>query len=133
MKTMRAVQVAKPKAPLQVVERNVPEPGAGTVRIKVEACGVCHSDSVTVEGLLPGIEYPRVPGHEVIGTVDAVGAGVVGFASGQRVGVGFNGGFDGACDACRRGDFFACRNGRVTGASSDGGYADYMIARTEAI
>ncbi|MGD0677130.1 MAG: alcohol dehydrogenase [Polyangiaceae bacterium] len=133
MTTMRAVQVAKPKAPLQIVERNIPDPGAGTVRIKVEACGVCHSDSLTIDGVSPGIEYPRIPGHEVIGAVDAVGAGVVGFAPGQRVGVGFNGGFDGTCDACRRGDFFACRSGRVTGASSDGGYAEYMIARAEAI
>jgi D-arabinose 1-dehydrogenase-like Zn-dependent alcohol dehydrogenase len=133
MKKMRVVQVPRPKAPLEVVERNVPEPGAGTVRLKVEACGVCHSDSFTVEGLVPGIEYPRVPGHEVVGVVDAVGAGVSEYAPGQRVGVGYNGGFDGTCDACRRGDFFACRTGRVTGLSSDGGYAEYMIARPEAI
>jgi D-arabinose 1-dehydrogenase-like Zn-dependent alcohol dehydrogenase len=133
MKKMRVVQVPRPKAPLEMAERNVPEPGAGTVRIKVEACGVCHSDSFTVEGLMPGIEYPRVPGHEVVGTVDAVGAGVSDFAPGQRVGVGYNGGFDRTCEACRRGDFFACRNGRVTGLSSDGGYAEYMIARSETL
>jgi D-arabinose 1-dehydrogenase-like Zn-dependent alcohol dehydrogenase len=133
MKKMRVVQVPRPKAPLEVVERNVPEPVAGTVRIKVEACGVCHSDSFTVEGLVPGIEYPRVPGHEVIGTVDAVGADVTDFALGQRVGVGYNGGFDGCCDACRRGNFFACHMGLVTGLSSDGGYAEYMIARSEAL
>jgi D-arabinose 1-dehydrogenase-like Zn-dependent alcohol dehydrogenase len=133
MKKMRVVQVARPKAPLEVVERNVPEPGAGTVRIKVEACGVCHSDSVTLDGVSPGIEYPRVPGHEVIGTIDAVGAGVADFTPGQRVGVGWNGGFDGRCDACRRGDFFACRLNLVSGVSFDGGYAEYMIARAEAL
>ncbi len=129
MPKMRAVQVPRPKAPLEVVERDIPEPGAGTVRIKVEACGVCHSDSFTVEGLWPGIEYPRIPGHEVVGTIDAVGAGVEGFTTGQRVGVGWTGGYDGRCDACRRGEFLVCRLGRVTGISSDGGYAEYMIAR----
>jgi D-arabinose 1-dehydrogenase-like Zn-dependent alcohol dehydrogenase len=133
MKKMRAVQVAKPKGLLEVVERNVPEPTAGTVLIKVEACGICHSDSFTVEGLFPGIQYPRVPGHEVVGTIETVGPGVVDFAPGQRVGVSYNGGFDGTCDACRRGDFFACRTGRVTGLTSDGGYAEYMVARSEAI
>lgn len=133
MKKMRVVQVARPKAPLEIVERDIPEPGAGTVRLKVEACGVCHSDSFTVEGSFPGIEYPRVPGHEVIGIVDALGAGVTEFAAGQRVGVGWSAGYDGTCDACRRGDFFACRMGRVTGISSDGGYAEYMIARSEAL
>jgi alcohol dehydrogenase/propanol-preferring alcohol dehydrogenase len=133
MAKMRAVQVSRPKAPLEVVERDVPEPGAGTVRLKVEACGVCHSEVFVVEGTFPGIEYPRIPGHEVVGIVDAVGAGVTGFAKGQRVGVGWNGGYDGTCDACRRGDFFACRAGRVTGMSSDGGYAEYMVARTEAL
>jgi D-arabinose 1-dehydrogenase-like Zn-dependent alcohol dehydrogenase len=133
MKKMRVVQVRRPKGPLEVVERDVPEPGAGTVRLKVEACGVCHSDSFTVEGLVPGIEYPRIPGHEVVGTIDAVGAGVGDYAPGQRVGVGYNGGFDRTCDACRRGHFFACRNTRVTGLSSDGGYAEYMIARSEAL
>jgi D-arabinose 1-dehydrogenase-like Zn-dependent alcohol dehydrogenase len=133
MPKMRAVQVPKPKAPLEIVERDIPEPGAGMVRIRVEACGVCHSDSMTVEGLAPGIEYPRVPGHEVVGVVDVVGAGVTDFAPGQRVGVGWVGGFDGQCNACRRGDFFACRTGRVTGIASDGGYAEYMIARAEAL
>jgi D-arabinose 1-dehydrogenase-like Zn-dependent alcohol dehydrogenase len=133
MKKMRAVQSPRPKAPLEVVERDVPEPSAGTVRLKVEACGVCHSDSFTIEGLVPGIEYPRIPGHEVIGTVDAVGSGVSDFAPGQRVGVGYNGGFDGTCDACRRGDFFACRTTRVTGLTSDGGYAEYMVVRSEAV
>jgi D-arabinose 1-dehydrogenase-like Zn-dependent alcohol dehydrogenase len=133
MPKMRAVQVSRPKASLEVVEREVPQPGPGTVRIKVEACGVCHSDSATVDGVFPGIEYPRVPGHEVIGTVDAVGPGVTDIAPGQRVGVGWNGGYDGRCDACRRGQFFACRLRLATGVSSDGGYADYMIARQEAV
>jgi D-arabinose 1-dehydrogenase-like Zn-dependent alcohol dehydrogenase len=130
---MRAVQVSRPKAALEVVEREVPQPGPGTVRVKVEACGVCHSDSVTIDGLFPGIEYPRVPGHEVIGTIDAVGAGVTDLVAGQRVGVGWNGGYDGRCEACRRGQFFACRLHLATGVSSDGGYAEYMIARQEAL
>jgi D-arabinose 1-dehydrogenase-like Zn-dependent alcohol dehydrogenase len=133
MPKMRAVQVSRPGAPLELVEREVPRPGAGTVRIKVEACGVCHSDSFTVDGTAPGIEYPRIPGHEVVGTIDALGAGVAGFALGQRVGVGWHGGQDGTCDACRRGDFFACRLHLATGITSDGGYADYMIARSEAV
>jgi D-arabinose 1-dehydrogenase-like Zn-dependent alcohol dehydrogenase len=133
MGKMRVVQVSRPKAPLEIVERDIPEPGAGSVRIKVEACGVCHSDSVVVDGLFPGVEYPRVPGHEVVGVVDAIGSGVTGFAKGQRVGIGWNGGYDGTCDACRRGEFFACVNGRVTGLSSDGGYAEYAVARAEAL
>jgi len=132
-KKMRAVQVSRPKGPLELVERDVPEPGSGTVRIKVEACGICHSDVVVVDGLLPGIEYPRIPGHEVVGTIDAIGSGVTDLAPGQRVGVGWNGGYDGRCDACRRGDFPSCRLGLVTGISSDGGYAEYMIARAEAV
>jgi D-arabinose 1-dehydrogenase-like Zn-dependent alcohol dehydrogenase len=133
MAKMRAVQVSRPKGPLEIVEREVPEPSAGTVRMKVEACGVCHSEVVVVDGLIPGIQYPRIPGHEVVGVIDALGPGVVGLSKGERVGVGWNGGYDGSCDACRRGHFFACRNGRVTGISSDGGYAEYMIARTEAL
>jgi D-arabinose 1-dehydrogenase-like Zn-dependent alcohol dehydrogenase len=133
MPKMRAAQVSRPKAALEIVEREVPQPGPGTVRIKVEACGVCHSDSVTVDGLFPGIEYPRVPGHEVIGTIDAVGPGVTDAVVGQRVGVGWNGGYDGRCEACRRGQFFACRLNLATGVSSDGGYAEYMIARQEAL
>ena len=117
MPKMRAVQVARPGAGLELVEREIPQPGPGTVRIKVEACGVCHSDSVTVEGLMPGIEYPRIPGHEVIGTIDALGAGVSDFSPGQRVGVGWHGGQDGRCDACRRGEFFACRLRLATGVN----------------
>jgi alcohol dehydrogenase/propanol-preferring alcohol dehydrogenase len=132
-KKMRAIQVSRPKRPLELVERDVPEPAAGTVRIKVEACGVCHSDVVTVEGALPGVVYPRVPGHEVVGTIDAIGSGVADFKLGQRVGVGWNGGYDGTCNACRRGILSACKLGLATGVSSDGGYAEYMIARAEAV
>jgi D-arabinose 1-dehydrogenase-like Zn-dependent alcohol dehydrogenase len=134
MPVMRAVQVPKAGGPLEIVERPIPEPGAGLVRIKVQACGICHSDSVTKEGLFPGIQYPRVPGHEVVGTVDEVGAGVAGWAPGERVGVGWNGGYCGYCNSCRRGNFFACETATyATGVTSDGGYADYMIARPEAL
>jgi len=134
MPKMRAVQVTKPKGPFELVERDIPEPGPGTVRIKVQACGVCHSDSMTKEGLWPGIEYPRVPGHEVVGLVDALGPGVAGWTAGERVGVGWNGGYCGYCEACRRGDFFACQTStRVTGITSDGGYAEYMIAQSSAV
>jgi D-arabinose 1-dehydrogenase-like Zn-dependent alcohol dehydrogenase len=134
MSKMRAVQVNKPKAALEVVERDIPEPSPGTVRIKVQACGVCHSDSLTKEGLWPGIEYPRIPGHEVVGLVDALGPNVAGWTVGERVGVGWNGGYCGYCEACRRGEFFACQTAtRVTGITSDGGYADYMIAQSSAV
>ena len=133
MPKMRAVVVPRPKAPMELVEREIPQPGPGTVRIKVEACGVCHSDSFVAEGLFPGVEYPRVPGHEVVGTIDAIGTGVADLKPGQRVGVGWNGGYDGRCEACRRGEFFACRLGLVSGISSDGGYAEYMVARVEAL
>jgi D-arabinose 1-dehydrogenase-like Zn-dependent alcohol dehydrogenase len=134
MTKMRVVQVPRPNGPFELVEREVPEPGAGEVRIKVEACGICHSDSFTKEGTWPGIEYPRVPGHEVAGIIDSVGEGVVGWTKGQRVGVGWHGGHCGYCDDCRRGDFFACKvAARVAGVDYDGGYADYMIARTEAL
>ncbi len=129
MPKMRAVQVSKAKGPLEIVERDIPEPGAGLVRVKVQACGVCHSDSLTKEGEWPGLEYPRVPGHEVIGLIDAVGSGVSGWTVGERVGVGWNGGYCGYCDACRRGDFFACLTfTRITGVTNDGGYADYLLA-----
>ncbi|HEY2539560.1 MAG TPA: alcohol dehydrogenase [Stellaceae bacterium] len=134
MATMRAVEVRQPGGPLELVEREIPEPGPGKVRIKVQACGVCHSDSFTKDGVWPGIEYPRVPGHEVIGLVDAVGAGVAGWNAGQRVGVGWHGGNCGYCGNCRRGDAFACETETlVTGITSDGGYADYMIAPAEAL
>ena len=133
MATMRVAQVSRPNGPFEIVERQIPEPAAGTVRIKVQACGICHSDSLTKEGHYPGIQYPRVPGHEVAGTIDAVGGGVAGWKPGQRVGVGWNGGYCGQCDHCRRGDFFACVTGQVTGITYDGGYAEYMIAPASAV
>jgi D-arabinose 1-dehydrogenase-like Zn-dependent alcohol dehydrogenase len=133
MSKMRVVQVTQANGPFELVEREIPEPAAGQVRIKVEACGICHSDSMTKEGTFPGIQYPRVPGHEVAGIVDAVGEGVVGWAEGQRVGVGWHGGYCGHCEPCRRGDFFACKWGQVTGITYDGGYADYMVAHSSAL
>jgi len=129
MSKMRVMQVTRPGGPLEPSEREIPEPGAGQVRIKVEACGVCHSDAMTKEGLFPGIQYPRVPGHEVAGMVDAVGAGVSQWSQGQRAGVGWYGGNCGHCDSCRRGDFVACQVAlQVPGISYDGGYAEYMVA-----
>jgi D-arabinose 1-dehydrogenase-like Zn-dependent alcohol dehydrogenase len=133
MATMRVVQVSRPNGPFEIVERPIPEPGAGAVRIKVLACGICHSDSLTKEGAFPGIQYPRVPGHEVAGVIDAVGPGVPGWERGQRVGVGWNGGYCGYCDPCRRGEFFACVRGQVTGLSYDGGYGEYLIAPASAV
>ena len=134
MPKMRAVQVASAKGAFELVEREIPEPEAGSVRIKVAACGVCHSDSLVKDGGMPGLQYPRVPGHEVVGTIDRLGAGVAGWTVGQRVGVGWHGGNCGYCDACRRGDAFACQTvNRVTGLTHDGGYAEYMIAWTSAL
>ena len=134
MATMRCVQVASAQGPFELVERDIPEPRPGTVRVKVEACGICHSDSYTKEGTFPGVRYPRVPGHEIAGTVDTIGAGVPGWTAGQRVGVGWHGGHCGYCDACRRGDFLTCRNNaQVPGISYDGGYADYAIVPAEAL
>jgi len=134
MSKMRLVQVTRPNGPLEMVEREIPEPGAGQVRIKVEACGICHSDSMTKEGLWPGIQYPRVPGHEIAGVVDAVGAAVAGWKEGQRVGVGWHGGHCGYCDSCRRGDFVTCQVApQVPGIAYDGGYAEYMIAPASAL
>src|SRR4051812_25654917 len=135
MPTMRAVQVSRPGGPLELVERPVPEPGPGSVRIKVHACGICHSDSLTKEGHWPGIEFPRVPGHEVVGVIDAVGKDVPArWQAGQRVGVGWHAWHCGWCDTCRRSDFFACQTGvKVTGISFDGGYADYMVAPATAL
>jgi D-arabinose 1-dehydrogenase-like Zn-dependent alcohol dehydrogenase len=116
------------------VEREVLEPQAGWVRIKVEACGICHSDSLIKDGMWPGIAYPRVPGHEVIGTIDAIGSGVAGWKVGQRIGVGWHAGHCGYCNSCRRGDFFACEIALLTtGISFDGGYAEYMIAPAQAL
>jgi D-arabinose 1-dehydrogenase-like Zn-dependent alcohol dehydrogenase len=133
MPRMRAFQVTRANGPFELVQRDIPEPTAGHVRIKVQACGVCHSDSVTKEGLFPGIQYPRVPGHEVVGIVDAIGADVPNWKPGQRVGVGWYGGHCGHCDSCRRGKFITCANALIPGISYDGGYADYMIAPFEAL
>jgi D-arabinose 1-dehydrogenase-like Zn-dependent alcohol dehydrogenase len=134
MPKMRAIQVSRAGGPFEMVEREIPEPGPGSIRIKVQACGICHSDSLTKEGLMPGIVYPRVPGHEVAGIVDALGPGVGGWTAGERAGAGWNGGYCGYCDSCRHGYFFACQTATlITGVTSDGGYADYMIARAEAL
>jgi D-arabinose 1-dehydrogenase-like Zn-dependent alcohol dehydrogenase len=133
MAVMRVAQVSRPQGPFEIVERPIPEPGPGTVRIKVQACGICHSDSFTKDGVSPGIQYPRVPGHEVAGVIDAIGPGVAGWEPGQRVGVGWNGGYCGYCDHCRRGEFFACVRGQITGISFDGGYGEYMIAPASAV
>jgi len=130
---MRALQISKPRGPFEIVERDIPEPGSMQVRIKVQACGICHSDSFTKEGLFPGIQYPRVPGHEIAGIIDVVGKDVVEWKAGQRVAVGWHGGHCGHCESCRRGDFVTCRYAQVPGISYDGGYADYMIAPTEAL
>jgi D-arabinose 1-dehydrogenase-like Zn-dependent alcohol dehydrogenase len=131
--SMVVVQVPEPGAALRIVERRIPQPGEGEVRIKVHACGICHSDVFTKDGTWPGIEYPRVPGHEVAGVIDAIGSGVSGWNKDQRVGVGWHGGQDNTCPSCRRGDFRNCRNLRVPGISYDGGYAQYMIAPTQAL
>jgi D-arabinose 1-dehydrogenase-like Zn-dependent alcohol dehydrogenase len=130
---MKVAQVSKPGTGFQIVEREIPEPGAGQVRIKVQACGVCHSDMLTVEGAWPGLQYPRVPGHEVAGIIDEVGDGVSAWKKGQRVGVGWHGGQDNTCRDCRRGDFRNCRNLKITGISYDGGYQQYMVAPVEAL
>ncbi len=131
--TMEAAQVPNPGADFQIVEREIPQPDVGQVRIKVQACGVCHSDALTKEGTWPGIQYPRVPGHEVVGIIDDLGAGVSEWKQGQRVGVGWHGGQDGTCRACRRGDFRNCRNLKIPGISYDGGYQQYMLAPVEAL
>jgi len=130
---MKAAQVPKPGADFEIVEREIPKPGAGEVRVKVQACGVCHSDVFTKEGQWPGIQYPRVPGHEVAGIIDELGAGVAAWEKGQRVGVGWHGGQDNTCVSCRRGDFRNCRNLKVPGISYDGGYQQYMVAPVEAL
>jgi D-arabinose 1-dehydrogenase-like Zn-dependent alcohol dehydrogenase len=130
---MKAAQVPKPGADFEIVEREIPNPGAGQVRVKVQACGVCHSDSFTKEGQWPGIQYPRVPGHEIAGIVDELGAGVTEWKKGQRVGVGWHGGHDGTCLYCQRGDFRNCVNMQVPGISYDGGYQQYMVAPSNAV
>src|SRR5262252_1997480 len=131
--TMKVAQISKPGAAFEIVEREIPEPDAGQVRIKVQACGICHSDVLVKEGLLPGIQYPRVPGHEVAGIVNEVGAGVTAWKIGQRVGVGWHGGQDNTCRECRRGDFRNCRNLKIPGISYDGGYQQYIVAPVEAL
>ena len=130
---MKVAQISKPGADFEIVEREIPEPEAGQVRIKVQACGICHSDVLVKEGVLPWIQYPRVPGHEVAGIIDEAGPGVSMWKGGQRVGVGWHGGHDGTCRECRRGDFRNCRNVKVTGISYDGGYQRYMVAPVEAL
>jgi len=130
---MKVAQISKPGGDFEIVEREVPKPGAGEVRIKVQACGVCHSDVFVKEGLWPGIQYPRVPGHEVAGIIDALGSEVTGWKKGQRVGVGWHGGQDNTCIECRRGRFLYCQNPKVAGISYDGGYQQYMVAPVEAL
>jgi propanol-preferring alcohol dehydrogenase len=133
MATMKAIQVTRAKGPFELVERPIPEPGTGEVRIKVEACGICHSDVFVKDGLWPGITYPRIPGHEVSGYIDKVGREVNQWNSGDRVGVGWHGGHCFQCELCRIGDFINCQKGKVAGISYDGGYAEYMVAPQEAL
>lgn len=128
MNTMKLAQISKPKGEWELVERDIPEPGVGQVRVKVEACGICHSDVLVKDGLWPGLQFPRVPGHEAAGRIDAVGEGVAVWKSGQRVGVGWHGGHCFHCEQCRRGDFAMCLNRKITGVDHDGGYAEFMIA-----
>src|SRR6476469_3134448 len=133
---MRSVQVSKPGGPFEIVDRDIPEPGPRQVRIKVQACGICHSDSITKEGLFPGILYPRVPGHEIAGIIDALGKDIATSTElkvGQRAAVGWHGGHCGHCESCRRGDFVTCRYAQVPGISYDGGYSDYVIVPSEAV
>jgi D-arabinose 1-dehydrogenase-like Zn-dependent alcohol dehydrogenase len=130
---MKAAQIPKAGGEFEIVEREIPKPGPGQVRIKVQACGICHSDALTKEGSWPGIQYPRVPGHEIAGVIDELGAGVAVWKKGQRAGVGWHGGQDGTCLSCRRGDFRNCRNLKIPGISYDGGYQQYMVAPVEAL
>jgi D-arabinose 1-dehydrogenase-like Zn-dependent alcohol dehydrogenase len=132
-KKMRAVQVARPTAPFEMVERDIPDPNRREVRVTVQACGLCHSDSLTKEGIWPGIQYPRVPGHELAGVIDAVGAEVPQWRAGDRVGVGWYGGHCGYCESCRRGDFVTYHNGQITGITRDGGYAEHVVVPFEAL
>jgi D-arabinose 1-dehydrogenase-like Zn-dependent alcohol dehydrogenase len=133
MRKMKAVEVKQAGGPLELVERDVPEPGEGHVLIKIQACGICHSDVLTKDGLWPGLKYPRVPGHEIAGVIESVGAGIEGWEAGQRVGVGWHGGHCGRCEHCRQGDFVLCKYALVPGISYDGGYAEYMVAPVEAL
>ena len=134
MKTkMKAAQVSGPGGDLELVERDIPQPAPGEVRVKVEACGICHSDVLVKDGIWPGLQYPRVPGDEIAGRIDSLGAGVTHWKHGQRVGVGWHGGHDLTCDYCRRGDFAMCTSRKITGIDFDGGYAEYMLAPATAI
>jgi D-arabinose 1-dehydrogenase-like Zn-dependent alcohol dehydrogenase len=134
MANMRVAHVTRAGGQFEIVDREIPEPGAGSVRIKVEACGICHSDAMTKEGMWPGIQYPRVPGHEIAGVIDAVGAGVAGWKEAQRVGLGWHGGHCGYCDSCCRGDFVTCQVAlQVPGIAYDGGYAEYVVAPAGAL
>lgn len=133
MKRMKVAQISKPRGEWELVEREVPEPGETEVRVKVEACGICHSDMFVKDGLWPGLKYPRIPGHEIAGRIDALGSRVRGWQVGQRVGVGWHGGHCFHCEPCRRGNFILCRNEKITGFSHDGGYAEYMISPAEAV
>ena len=133
MAKMRAAQVRAARGPFDVVEKDVPEPGPGSVRVRVQASGICHSDSLTKEGIWPGVAYPRVPGHEVAGIVDALGSGVAEFKVGERVGLGWHGGHCGHCASCRRGDFITCQTGQVPGITYDGGHEEYVIAPAVAL
>lgn len=133
MTTMKAAQISKAGGQWELVERPLPEPGPGQVRIRVEACGICHGDMMVKEGHWPGLQYPRVPGHEIAGRVDCLGPGVTAWSLGQRVGVGWHGGHCFQCEHCRRGHFILCRNGKITGISHDGGYAEYMLSPAEAL
>ncbi|MGM0579027.1 MAG: alcohol dehydrogenase [Myxococcota bacterium] len=133
MDRMQAVVVREAGGPFEVVERPIPEPGPGQVRIAVEACGICHSDQFVKDGLFPGLEYPRIPGHEVVGRIDELYGDVTGWDKDQRVGVGWHGGHCFQCDACRQGDFVLCENQQICGISYDGGYAEYMVAPVEAL
>jgi len=130
---MRAMQISKAGGPFEAVERDVPEPAAKQVRIRVAACGICHSDAFVKGGGFPGLVLPRIPGHEIAGQVDAVGTGVTAWKAGDRVGVGWHGGHCFQCTACRKGDFINCRNGKITGISFDGGYAEYLVVPEEAV
>ncbi|MBS1840249.1 MAG: alcohol dehydrogenase catalytic domain-containing protein [Acidobacteria bacterium] len=133
MAKMKVVQVPKAGADFEIVEREIPQPGPGQVRIKVQACGVCFSDHLTKDGIFPWITYPRVPGHEVAGVIDEPGPGVTAWKKGQRVGVGWHGGHDFTCPACRRGNFINCVNEKICGVHFDGGYQEYMLASAEAV
>ena len=133
MPRMKVVEVAEANAPFRLIERPIPDPMPGEVRIRVEACGICHSDMYAKTGLFPGTAYPRIPGHEVAGVIDAIGAGVTGWRPGQRVGVGWLAGYCGRCVPCRRGDFIDCVNAKIPGINMDGGYAEYMIAPVEGL